>query len=102
MKLDETNAKFAVVRTAFHNGGTISFHNSLEAAIASQLENASKTCSCGCCGIVPITEEAQNEIVDYRDRWNQPIHRNYISPPALYESLEYWDAGRQGPYELCK
>lgn len=101
MKLDETNAKFAVVKTAFHNGGTISFHNSLEAAIKSKNENTSETCSCGCCGIVPITVDAQKEIVNYRDRWNNPIYLNY-APPALYETLSYWDAGKFGPYELCR
>lgn len=101
MKLDETNAKFAVVKTAFHNGGTISFHNSLEAAIKSQIENTSKTCACGCCGIVPITKDAQKEIVNYRDRWGQPIYMDF-APPALYASLSYWDPGKQGPYELCK
>ena len=33
MKLNENNAKFAVVASAFHGGGVISFHNSLKAAL---------------------------------------------------------------------
>lgn len=33
MKLNEKNAQFAVIATAFHGGGVISFHNSLERLI---------------------------------------------------------------------
>ena len=95
MKLDETNARFAVVRTAFHNGGTISFHNSLEAAKTAKKQNTSATCECGCCGVVPVTPEARTELMD-------DANRSWYHIPVLYSELEYWDVGKQGPYTLCK
>ena len=95
MKLDETNAKFAVVRTAFHNGGTISFHNSLEAAKTAKKQNTSVTCECGCCGVVPVTPEARTELMD-------DANRSWYHVPLLYSELSYWDTGKQSPYTLCK
>ena len=51
-KLTEETARYAIVKTAFHGGGTISFHRSLDAAIkaANRYINAGN-CSCGCAGV---------------------------------------------------
>lgn len=62
MKLNETNARFAVVRTKFHGGGVISFHNSLKEAEKSANHNRYYGCECGCCAVVPITVDAQKEM----------------------------------------
>ena len=93
MKLDASNARFAVVGTAFHNGGTYSFHNSYDAAIKAKKQHQSETCTCGCAGVVPVTEDALREMIatgDYYDR------------PALYTDLPDWEPGKQTPYQLCK
>ena len=101
MKLDETNARFAVVKTAFHNGGTISFHNSLDAAMKTKKKYQHGECVCGCAGVVPVTEDAQNEIIAARDRWNNPIYTAYVAP-ALYANLPEFGIGLVSPYALCK
>jgi len=102
MKLTEKNARFAVVRTAFHNGGTVSFHTSLEAAMKAKRSYQNTDCICGCAGVVPVTVEAQNEIIAARDRWNNPIYTAYAAP-TLYASLpEFGVGGRVSPYDLCK
>ena len=93
MKLTEKNARFAVVKTAFHNGGTVSFHNSLTEAHRVERANRSATCTCGCVDIVPITEEARDEMIKVFDCWD------HIS---LYSELPFWDAGKYTPYQLCK
>lgn len=61
MKITEKNAKFAIVRTAFHGGGAASFHNSLEAAERALKKEILKSCQCGCAAIVPITTAAREE-----------------------------------------
>lgn len=61
MKLDETNSKFAVVKNAFHGGGTISFHNSLNAALKAEKKYINFFGDY--CAIVPVTEEAYNELI---------------------------------------
>jgi hypothetical protein len=65
MKLNETNSKFAVIRTAFHGGGTIAFTNSIDYAFRIAKRNTSTDCTCGCCDIVPVTREAARELDDY-------------------------------------
>lgn len=62
MKLDEKNARFAVIATAFHGGGVISFHKSLKAALRADKESTQGGCTCGCCAVVPITREARREL----------------------------------------
>lgn len=65
MKLNESNAKFAVVSTAFHGGGVISYHDSFVAALVAAKENTSRHCTCGCCGIVAITDDAMQEMHEF-------------------------------------
>jgi hypothetical protein len=102
MKLTENNARFAVVKTAFHNGGAVSFHNSLEAAMKAKKKLQRGECVCGCADVVPVTIDAQNEIVAARDRWNNPIY-TADSAPALYADLpEFGVGGRVSPYALCR
>lgn len=100
MKLNENNSKFAIVKTAFHNGGTISFHNSLESALKAEKKNTSESCACGCCGIVPVTAEAKKEILIYRDKWNNPIIYNDNIP--LYSDLSEYCANGEHYSQLCK
>lgn len=61
MKLSEKNARYAIVKTAFHNGGTLSFHISLSAA-EKKASDFRGDCKCGCCEVVPVTAEAREEM----------------------------------------
>ena len=101
MKLNESNAKFAVVKTAFHNGGALSFHNSLDEAIKQAKKLQRGECVCGCADVVPVTEEARKEYMNARDKWNNPIYSGY-AVPALYADLPEWAPGKFSPYQLCK
>ena len=96
MKLDETNAKFAVVKTAFHNGGTISFHTSWDAAVKSMAKwIGNSSCTCGCAAVVPVTFEAQKEIRAKGGYYDQDC--------PLYADLPELDSIRHHqPYELCR
>lgn len=58
------NAKYAVVRTAFHGGGVVSSHKSLAAAEKAANKYRNPECECGCCAIVPITAEAREKMPD--------------------------------------
>ena len=90
MKLNETNAKFAVVKTAFHNGGTIGFYNSLDAAKKAALRyQGGSGCRCGCADVVPVTRDAQKLLTEFET-------------PALYADLPEWYPGFPNPYALCK
>lgn len=91
MKLNETNARFAVVRTAFHGGGTISFHNSLKEAMKIKKANTQDDCECGCCTIVPVTEEAKKELskIGYYSNW-------------LYEELPFYEANGEHYSAICR
>ena len=96
MKLTEKNARFAVVRTAFHSGGTISFHKSFEAASkARDRWIGESTCACGCAAVVPVTHEARREIAvkgGYYDDEHQ-----------LYADLPEWDACKGFRYDtICR
>lgn len=98
MKLNEKNARYAVVKTAFHNGGTLSFHNSLEAA-----ERRAKAfrgdCKCGCCEVIPVTKEAREEMWDTKSPDpcaypRYPYRGEYLEGPddiTLYEDLPEYD-----------
>lgn len=95
MKLTEKNARFAVVKTAFHNGGTISFHTSLDSALKVQRRYSSGGCTCGCCSVCPITEDAQKEMV-------KTLEFCY-HVPTLYADLPTWGAvPNLSPYQICK
>jgi len=100
MKLTENNARFAVVATAFHKGGTISFHNSLDAAIKARNKFAGNSCECGCAGVVPVTEEAKAVMKSYRDSHNNPVYE--IGHLPLYVNLPTYQANGESPYQLCR
>ena len=93
MKLDEKNARFAVIATAFHGGGVISFHKSLKAALRADKESTQGGCTCGCCAVVPITREARRELakIDYCDG----------SEITLYKDLPYY-TGDEHYSRICK
>lgn len=81
MKLNETNASFAVVATAFHGGGTWTYHNSLDQAMKSCKQHTNPRCVCGCCAVIPITEQARNQMIEYINIAcsNAGMGRNYAS-----------------------
>lgn len=58
MRLTENNARFAVVKTAFHGGGVISYHYSADQADRAARKFRQPDCSCGCCRVVPVAELA--------------------------------------------
>ena len=89
MRLNENNSKFAVVKTAFHGGGIISFHNSLAEAIKSERRSTSPHCCCGCCQVVPITRAARKEL-EYVRPLTAP-DTPYLSEIDYYTGDEpYW------------
>ena len=93
MRLNEKNAKFAVVKTAFHGGGIVSYHNSLDEALKSERKYASGDCTCGCCRVIPITGEAQKELFE----------RGYSSQyAALLEEIPQYSGNESSPYTICK
>jgi len=96
MKLTEQNARFAVVKTAFHNGGTISFHKSWDAAVKSMEKwIGDSSCTCGCAAVVPVTFEAQKEI--------GAKGGYYDNECPLYADLPEWDStSHLNPYNLCR
>ena len=94
MKLTENNARFAVVKTAFHNGGTVSFHRSLYAAMRAR-DAFQGSCDCGCAGVVPVTKEA-------REYARYMIETCRGDSPLYAEYPEYDSSSRMSPYELCR
>ena len=93
MKLNEKNARFAVVKTAFHGGGVISFHNSLAEALKVDKKFSSGGCICGCCRVIPITEEARKELFE----------EGYCSRHAdLLEDIPCYTGNEFSPYTICK
>ena len=93
MKLTEKNAKFAVVKTAFHGGGVISYHNSLTEALKSERKYASGGCICGCCRVIPITEEAREELSE----------QGYCSlREDLLRDIPNYTGNEFNPYSICK
>ena len=93
MRLTEKNARFAVVRTAFHRGGTVSFHRSLRAAERAAQRARVGECCCGCCGVVPVTVDAWREMPD------APVA--YNGRRLLYADLPEYN-GNQSAYQWCK
>ena len=69
MKLDETNAKFAVVRRAFHGGRAVSFHTSAEAAERAAKRHQSPACACGGCAVA-LTIDEYNALPGYAPDMN--------------------------------
>lgn len=88
MKITEKNAKFAIVRTAFHGGGAASFHNSLVAAERALKKEILKSCQCGCAAIVPITTAAREEM---EKAGYEPF---YDEKRKLYDELPSYEAGK--------
>lgn len=82
MKLSENNARFAVVLTAFHGGGAKSFHVSLDAA-ERKAGSLRGTCQCGCCAVIPITEDARAEM------WSAGDITLYADLPEYDTNLHY-------------
>lgn len=93
MKLNESNSQFAVVKTAFHGGGVISYHNSIEEAIKSDRKYSSGGCTCGCCRVIPITEEAREELFE----------QGYCNRHAdLLKDIPCYTGNESSPYIICK
>ena len=85
MKLNENNAKFAIVQTAFHGGGVVKFTNSLNYAKRILAQVISSDCTCGCADIVPVTVEGAEEILNNVEDKNE---RNYLKENmVLYKDL---------------
>lgn len=100
MKLNETNARYAVVRTAFHGGGVIRFHKSLEEALKTQKWYREGVCTCGCCAVVPVTEEARKEY------WHKYLKHEYgdiftIDEINLYSDLQCYN-GNNHACAICR
>lgn len=100
MKLNATNSKFAVVKTSFHGGGIISFHNSLAEAEKAEHNHQSGDCQCGCCGIVPVNVEGAAELKQRKDRDGYPYYVNEI--PTMYADLPMFEPGKYHYRTLCK
>lgn len=96
MKLNEKNAKFAVVRTAFHGGGVVSYHTSLAAAERAGRSETNSSCCCGCCGIVPITIQAAKEMKKAGHFDGEYMDEITLLPdlPVYNDDIGYW--------HLCK
>ena len=99
MRLTEATAEYAILKTAYHGGGIIGFSNSLTSALKTAKKHTNSHCSCGCCGVVPITPEAQAAMGKYIDDYgNRPYAHNI--PPLLSTYSEYRP---DMPYfELCR
>ncbi len=70
---DEAPDAYALVRTAFHNGGVISYHKDLEHAAWAQWQQQDGTeCCCGCAVIVPANEVAELQDASYCAGYNTP------------------------------
>ena len=92
MKLNEKSARFAVVKTAFHGGGVISYHRSITEALKADKKFSSGTCICGCCRVIPITEEARKELFE---------HGYCNSHEDLLEEIPSY-TGNESPYSIRK
>ena len=97
-QLTEDNAKFAVVRTAFHGGRAIAFTNDIDEAYEIRKQNRSRDCTCGCCNVVPITTEAAKELVQ---RWKKEDRYVLVENVDLYDELPFYDPSL-GYGRLCR
>ena len=93
MKITSKSAKYAVVRTAFHGGGVVSVHRSLAAAWKAADAYRMESCTCGCCGVCPITAEARREMPDRGRDYDGDLL------PLLDEIPEY-TGNELSPYSL--
>lgn len=101
--LNETNSKFAVVRTSFHNGGAICFTNSLDVAKKAARKFTGDSCACGCCAVVPVTVEAKQEYLDSFDKSsNEYMYYAYNEPMKLYAELPEWAPGKYHYGAICR
>ena len=93
MQITSKSAAYAVVRTAYHGGGVASVHKSLAVAERAAKKCSNPECSCGCCGVVPITAKARREMPGHgRDDCGELI-------PLLAEILAY-TGNEFSPYSL--
>lgn len=91
MILSPENSGFAVVRTAFHGGGVVSYHKSLKAAERAQRRHTVPGCTCGCCAVIPVTPEAVAQ-----------MHASgYIDVFPLLNRIPAY-TGDNCPYRICK
>lgn len=99
MRLTEKTAEYAILKTAYHGGGIIGFSNSLTSALKTAKKHTNSHCSCGCCGVVPITPEARTTMRNYVDDYGNKPYANNILPllsayPDYQPELKY--------FELCR
>lgn len=87
------NAKYAVVRTAFHGGGVESVHKSLTAAERAAKAYRKSGCECGCCAVIPITVQACEEMPNH----GRDICDNLI---PLLEDIPEYTGNEFSPYVL--
>jgi len=87
MELNEYNSRFAVVKKAKDGGGVVSFCTSFEKA--REVEKKAKLSGFSC-GIVPTTEEAQEEIKDW-----------YCARNFLYFDLKAYSSD-MSPTQYCR
>jgi hypothetical protein len=97
-KLNEKNANFAIVRTAFHGGGIASFHKSLKAAKRLEKTHSIFGCDCGCCSIIPITEEARKEL----KMWEKEIYGDCEDYIPLLRDIPFYQASGESPYDIVR
>ena len=89
------NARYAVVRTAFHGGGVISSHKSLSAAEKAAKKYRNPDCSCECCAVVPITAEARREMPGRGRDYNGDLL-------PLLDDIQLYTGNEFSPYVLCR
>ena len=102
MKLNKENANYAVVKTAFHGGGPLSYHRSLAAATrALRKWQGTGSCQCGCGAIVPIHPQAADDLLaaELRGAFLSGAPSGERAP--LLEDLPVWAPG-MSPYTIAK
>lgn len=93
MQITSKVAAYAVVRTAYHGGGVESVHRSLAAADRAAEAYRSAGCICGCCGVLPITEEARRAMPNHgRDDCGELI--------PLLDEIPAYTGNEFSPYSL--
>lgn len=113
--MKKENAKFAVVRSAFHKGGTIKFHLSLREAQKTAISNLHPGCMCRCCEIFPVNEAGAEEMrgyyIDLAYTQDVPlqdiipsVHRNKKGKwsPTYYNKLKDHMDGNEPPYQFIR
>lgn len=113
--MKKESAKFAVVRTAFHKGGTIKFHRSIREAQKTAIANLHPGCMCQCCEIFPLNKEGVAELLTYYQYLASThglslqeilprVHRNgnYEWDPTYYNELKDYMDGNESPYQFIR